>query len=290
MADALSEQLNAAIPEELSVDNVSGYADQLIAMAVEWGPKVLLALVVLIIGLWIIKKVVQGVNAGLERSNTDATLAKFLGSMVSIILKVLLFVSVAGMVGIETTSFIAILGAAGLAIGLALQGSLANFAGGVLILLFRPYKVGDFIDAQGVSGSVAEIQIFNTVIRTPDNKRIIVPNGAISNGIITNFSAEATRRVDMVFGIGYDDDIGKAKATLKRILSEDERIHADPEPFVVVSALADSSVNFTVRVWVDAANYWGVFFDTTEKVKLVFDQEGISIPYPQQDVHIHQAN
>ena len=290
MADALPEQLNAAIPEELSVDKVSGYTDQLIAMAVEWGPKVLLALVVLIIGLWIIKKVVQGVNAGLERSNTDATLAKFLGSMVSIILKVLLFVSVAGMVGIETTSFIAILGAAGLAVGLALQGSLANFAGGVLILLFRPYKVGDFIDAQGVSGSVAEIQIFNTVIRTPDNKRIIVPNGAISNGIITNFSAEATRRVDMVFGIGYDDDIGKAKATLKRILSEDERIHADPEPFVVVSALADSSVNFTVRVWVDAANYWGVFFDTTEKVKLVFDQEGISIPYPQQDVHIHQAN
>ena len=290
MADALPEQLNAAIPEELSVDKVSGYTDQLIAMAVEWGPKVLLALVVLIIGLWIIKKVVQGVNAGLERSNTDATLAKFLGSMVSIILKVLLFVSVAGMVGIETTSFIAILGAAGLAVGLALQGSLANFAGGVLILLFRPYKVGDFIDAQGVSGSVAEIQIFNTVIRTGDNKRIIVPNGAISNGIITNFSAEATRRVDMVFGIGYDDDIGKAKATLKRILSEDERIHADPEPFVVVSALADSSVNFTVRVWVDAANYWGVFFDTTEKVKLVFDQEGISIPYPQQDVHIHQAN
>lgn len=193
------------------------------------------------------------------------------------------------MVGIETTSFIAILAAAGLAIGLALQGSLANFAGGVLILMFRPYKVGDFVDAQGVTGTVDEIQIFNTVIKTGDNKRIIVPNGAISNGIITNFSAEATRRVDFIFGIGYDDDIAQAKSTLKRIFAEDDRVFTDPEPLVVVSELADSSVNFTCRVWVNAADYWGVFFDTTEKVKLVFDKENISIPYPQSDVHIHQA-
>jgi len=193
------------------------------------------------------------------------------------------------MVGIETTSFIAILAAAGLAIGLALQGSLTNFAGGVLILMFRPYKVGDFVDAQGVTGTVDEIQIFNTVIKTGDNKRIIVPNGAISNGIITNFSAEATRRVDFIFGIGYDDDIAQAKSTLKRIFAEDDRVFTDPEPLVVVSELADSSVNFTCRVWVNAADYWGVFFDTTEKVKLVFDKENISIPYPQSDVHIHQA-
>ncbi|MEM7002995.1 MAG: mechanosensitive ion channel domain-containing protein [Pseudomonadota bacterium] len=271
------------------MDSMQGYYDQAIGMAIEYGPQLILAIVVLIIGLWIIGKVVRLVQAGLNKSGTDETLAKFLCSLTSIILKALLFISVAGMVGIETTSFIAILGAAGLAIGLALQGSLANFAGGVLVLLFRPYKVGDFIDAQGVAGTVFEIQIFNTIIKTPDNKRIIVPNGAISNGIITNFSAEETRRVDFVFGIGYDDDIAKAKATLQRIMSEDSRIHSDPEPFVALGELADSSVNFTVRVWVNAADYWGVFFDTTEKVKLVFDQEGISIPYPQTDVHLHQA-
>lgn len=278
------------LPEELSTDSMQGYVDKAVEMAMEYGPQLVLAIVVLLVGLWIVNKVIDGVRAGLDKSNTDPTLAKFLGSLASVILKALLFISVAGMIGIETTSFIAVLGAAGLAIGLALQGSLANFAGGVLILLFRPYKVGDFIDAQGVMGTVAEIQIFTTIIRTGDNKRIIVPNGSISNGIITNFSAEAKRRVDFTFGIGYDDDIKKAKDTLKRIMGEDSRIHADPEPMVVVGELADSSVNFTVRVWVDAGDYWGVFFDTTEKVKLVFDEEGISIPYPQQDVHMHQAS
>ena len=281
---------SSVIPEELSTDSMQGYIDTAVEMAIEYGPKLLLAILVLIIGLWIINKVVRAVRIALEKSNTDATLAKFLCNMVSIILKALLIISVAGMIGIETTSFIAILGAAGLAIGLALQGSLANFAGGVLVLLFRPYKVGDFIDAQGVAGTVHEIQIFNTIIKTPDNKRIIVPNGAVSNGIITNFSAEATRRVDFEFGIGYGDDIAKAKEIIRSIVSADDRVHADPEPFVVVGELADSSVNFTVRVWVDAANYWGVFFDTTEQVKLAFDREGISIPFPQQDVHMHQAN
>ncbi|MEM9624185.1 MAG: mechanosensitive ion channel domain-containing protein [Pseudomonadota bacterium] len=279
-----------AIPEELSVDRMQGYVDTAIEMAIQYGPQLILAILVLIIGLWVINRVVRLVGTGLEKSETDTTLAKFLGSLTSVILKALLFISVASMVGIETTSFIAILGAAGLAIGLALQGSLANFAGGVLVLLFRPYKVGDFVDAQGVAGTVAEIQIFNTVIKTPDNKRIIVPNGAISNGIITNFSAEPTRRVDFVFGIGYNDDIAKAKATLLRIFGEDDRIHNDPEPFVVVSELADSSVNFTCRVWVDAGDYWGVYFDAIEKVKLVFDNENISIPYPQTDVHLHQVS
>lgn len=278
-----------AIPEELSVDSMQGYVDKAVELAITEGPQIVLAIVVLIVGLWIIKRVVNVVNKGLEAGNTDETLAKFLSSLASIVLKALLFISVAGMVGIETTSFIAILGAAGLAIGLALQGTLANFAGGVLVLLFRPYKVGDFVEAQGVAGTVAEIQIFNTVIKTPDNKRIIVPNGAISNGIITNFSAEETRRVDFVFGIGYDDDVAKAKATLMRIVSEDDRVLSDPAPFVELGELADSSVNFTVRVWVNAADYWGVYFATMEKVKIVFDQEGISIPYPQQDVHMHQA-
>jgi small conductance mechanosensitive channel len=277
------------IPEELSADRIQGYIDQGVEMAIQYGPKLLLSIVVLLVGLWVIKRVVNVVNKGLNASKTDPTLAKFLGSLTSIILKALLFISVASMVGIETTSFIAILGAAGLAIGLALQGSLANFAGGVLILMFRPYKVGDFVDAQGVAGTVSAIQIFNTIIKTPDNKVIIVPNGSISNGIITNFSAEETRRVDFVFGVGYDDDIAKTKETLKAIFAADERVFSDPEPFVVLSELADSSVNFTCRVWVKASDYWAVYFDTMETVKLRFDAENISIPYPQRDVHMHQV-
>ena len=279
-----------AIPEEISIDRMQGYIDSAVNLAIQYGPKLILAILVLIIGLWIIKRVTNVANKGFEASATDPTLAKFLGSLISIILKALLFISVASMIGIETTSFIAILGAAGLAIGLALQGTLANFAGGVLVLMFRPYKIGDVVDAQGVLGTVSAIQIFNTVLKTPDNKTIIVPNGAISNGIITNFSTEETRRVDFVFGIGYDDDIAQAKATLLQIFAEDERVFSDPEPFVKVGALADSSVNFTCRVWVNAADYWGVFFDTTEKVKITFDEKSIGIPYPQTDVHLHQAS
>jgi len=279
-----------AIPEELSADRMQGYIDTAVEMAMQYGPKLILAILVLIIGLWIIKRVTNVIGKGMEVSNTDPTLATFLTSLASIVLKALLFISVASTVGIETTSFIAILGAAGLAIGLALQGSLGNFAGGVLILMFRPYKVGDFVDAQGVSGTVHAIQIFNTVLKTPDNKVIIVPNGAISNGIITNFSAEETRRVDFVFGIGYDDDIEKARATLLNIFSQDERVFSDPEPFVKVGNLGDSSVDFTCRVWANAADYGGVYFDTIEKVKATFDAENISIPYPQTDVHLHQAS
>jgi len=278
-----------ATPEEISVVSMQGYVDTGVIMAMEYGPKLILAILVLIIGLWIIKRVANALNRGMEKGETDPTLAKFLGSMASIILKALLFISVASMIGIETTSFIAILGAAGLAIGLALQGSLANFAGGVLILLFRPYKVGDFIQAAGESGTVKEIQIFTTVLKTGDNKTIIIPNGPISNGNITNFSAEATRRVDFVFGIGYDDDFKSAKSTLQRIFAEDDRVFSDPEPFVVVGELADSSVNFTCRVWVNSSDYWGVYFDTIETVKATFDAENISIPYPQSDVHVHQV-
>ncbi len=276
--------------EELSTDQMAGYIDTAVEMGMTYGPKFILAIVVLIVGLWIINRAIRLMGAGMERSNTEPTLAKFLCNLSSVGLKALLLISVASMIGIETTSFIAVLGAAGLAVGLALQGSLANFAGGVLVLMFRPYKVGDFVDAQGVMGTVHEIQIFNTILKTPDNKVIIVPNGAISNGIITNFSMEATRRVDFVFGIGYSDDIAKAKATIGRLLEEDSRTLSDPEPQIVVSELADSSVNITTRVWVNAADYWGVFFDMTEKVKLAFDQEGISIPFPQRDVHLFQEN
>lgn len=275
--------------EEISTEQMTGYVDTAVEMAMLYGPQLLLAILVLIIGLWIVNRVVKLTNKGMERASVEPTLARFLSSLVSIGLKALLLISVASMVGIETTSFIAILGAAGLAIGLALQGSLANFAGGVLVLLFKPFKVGDFVEAQGVSGTVAEIQIFNTIIKTPDNKVIIVPNGAVSNGVITNYSKEATRRVDFVFGIGYNDDIAKAKEVIARLVAADDRAFKDPEPTIVVSELADSSVNITTRVWVNAPDFWGVKFDLTEKVKLAFDEEGISIPFPQQDVHMHQA-
>lgn len=275
--------------DEISTEQMTGYVDTAVEMAMLYGPQLILAILVLVIGLWIVNRVVNLTNKGMERASVEPTLARFLSSLVSIGLKALLLISVASMVGIETTSFIAILGAAGLAVGLALQGSLGNFAGGVLVLLFKPFKVGDFIEAQGVAGTVAEIQIFNTIIKTGDNKVVIVPNGAVSNGVITNYSKEATRRVDFVFGIGYGDDIGKAKEVIGRLVAADERAFKDPAPTIVVSELADSSVNITTRVWVNAADYWGVKFDLTENVKLAFDQEGISIPFPQQDVYMHQA-
>ena len=256
-------------------------------LLVDYGPGLLMAVITLVIGLWVIKIFTNVIHRVMQKSRVEASLHKFLASLFSIIMKVLLMISVASMVGIETTSFIAILGAAGLAIGLALQGSLGNFAGGVLILLFKPYKVGDFVDAQGVTGTVNEIQVFNTVLKTPDNKTVIVPNGAISNGIITNFSTEETRRVDMTFGIGYSDDIDKAKSVMQDLVTKDERILAEPAAQIAVSELADSSVNFVVRVWAKASDYWGVYFDMQEAVKKNFDQNNVSIPFPQQDVHVY---
>lgn len=270
--------------------SLEGITNNLLNLATKYGPDLLMAVVTLFVGLWLIKIVYKVVHRGLERSKVDVSLQNFLSTLVSALLKVLLIVSVASMIGIQTTSFVAILGAAGLAVGLALQGSLANFAGGVLILLFKPYKAGDFIDAQGVSGTVKAIQVFTTVMLTPDNKTIIIPNGAISNGIITNFSEQDTRRVDMVFGIGYNDDIQKAKAALNAIVDADERVLKDPAPQVVVAELADSSVNFKVRTWCNSGDYWGIYFDMQEKVKEVFDKEGISIPFPQRDVHIFNSN
>lgn len=273
----------------LDVAEVSAHVDTAIEMTMLYLPQLLLAVVVLLVGLWIINRMVKLMASGMERSKAEPTLARFLQSLVSITLKALLFISVASMVGIATTSFIAVLGAAGLAVGLALQGSLANFAGGVLVLLFRPFKVGDFITAQGVSGTVTEIQIFSTIMKTPDNVRIIVPNGAISNGIINNFSAEPTRRVDFVFGIGYGDDMAKAKAVIAEVVQADERVFEDPQPQIVVSNLGESSVDITVRVWTNAADYWGVKFHLTEAVKLAFDAADITIPFPQRDLHVHHA-
>ena len=264
-----------------------GYTDKAVELIMLYAPKLLLAIITLLVGLWVIKLIVRGLGKAMARSKVDVSLQKFLSSLLGILLKILLIISVASMVGIATTSFVAILGAAGLAVGLALQGSLANFAGGVLILLFKPFTVGDVIDAQGYVGKVHTIQVFNTILKTPDNKTIIIPNGPLSNGSITNFSTETRRRVDMTFGIGYDDDINKAREVLNGLVKNDSRILDDPEPQIVVSELADSSVNFAVRVWCDSADYWGIYFDMHEKVKMAFDQNGIGIPYPQTDVHLY---
>lgn len=266
------------------------YLNQIYGMAVNYAPKILLAALTLIIGFQIVKIISNLLRKSLSKRDMEATVRNFLVGLVNIALKAAVVISVASIIGIKTTSFVAVLGAAGLAVGLALQGSLSNFAGGVLILIFRPFKVGDFIEAQGFAGVVKDIQIFNTIMKTGDNKTIIIPNGGLANASVVNYSVEPQRRVDMVFGIGYNDDIQKAKDTLNQLIAADERILKDPAPFLAVSELADSSVNFVMRVWVQAPNYWGVFFDMQEKVKLTFDKENISIPYPQQEVHMHQVS
>ncbi len=257
-----------------------------VELLVGYGPRFLLALVTLIVGLWIIKGISKSIAKVLDKRDVDISLKPFLISITSILLKILLLLTVVSMIGVKATSFIAVLGAAGLAVGLALQGSLSNFAGGVLILLFKPFKVGDFIEAQGHLGKVHEIVIINTILKTPDNKTIILPNGALAGSSVVNYSTEQQRRVDMVFGIGYGDDIAKAKSILKQLISEDERVLKEPEPMIVLSELADSSVNFAVRAWCNGADYWNIYFDFQEKVKLTFDREGVSIPFPQRDVHL----
>lgn len=223
------------------------------------------------------------------RSTDQPTLAAFVGRMVSMGVMALAIIAALAKLGVNTTSMAAVLAAAGLAVGLALQGSLANFAAGVMIMIFRPFSVGDLVEAGGVMGTVEEVQVFATMLRTGDNRAIIVGNAAMTAGSITNYSAKDTRRVDMVFGIGYSDDIGRAKAVLARVLAEDARVLAEPEPTIGVVELADSSVNFVCRPWVKRDDYWGVYFDTHERVKLAFDAEGLSIPFPQQDVHMHTA-
>jgi small conductance mechanosensitive channel len=273
----------------LVMEKIDIYVEQGTSLALKYAPMLGLAILTLVVGMYIINTFVRFLKRTLKKRDVDPSLIPFTSSLANVGLKSMLLISVASMVGIQTTSFIAILGAAGLAVGLALQGSLANFAGGVLILLFKPFKVGDVIDAQGFLGTVKGIQIFNTVLNTPDNKKIIIPNGALASGPITNFSAEDLRRVDMVFGIGYGDDLRKAKDILTKLISEDKRILNEPaEPFIAVKELGDSSVNIVVRAWANAGDYWGIYFDTQEKVKLTFDEEGISIPFPQTDVHLHQ--
>ena len=269
------------------VDHLIKASQAWIPMIMEYGSRVLLALITLAVGWWLINRLTQKLGNLLALRKADLALQGFISSLANIILKVLLVVSVASMIGIQTTSFVAAIGAAGLAIGLALQGSLANFAGGVLILLFRPFKIGDWIEAQGVSGTVDGIQIFHTVLRTGDNKTVIVPNGNLSNGIITNYNRQPTRKVVFDVGVDYDADLQKVRKVLLA-LADDPRVHKDPAPVVVVTVLGDSAITMSLRVWVNTPDYWDVLFMFNEQSRDRLKAAGIDIPFPQRVIRVVQ--
>ncbi len=256
---------------------------------IPWSINILLAVAIFIVGRIVTKGLIRLLRKLLDKTGLDQILINFIASIVNSALLLFIIIAALDQLGVDTTSLIALLGAAGLAVGLALQNSLQNFAAGVMLIVFRPFKTGDFVEAGGTAGIVETITIFSTVMRTGDNRKVIIPNGAIYNGNIINYSAKDTRRIDMVFGIGYEDDIKKAKQIMQDILTADERVLSDPEPLIAVGELADSSVNFFVRPWVNTADYWPVMFDLTEKIKLAFDDNGISIPYPQMDVHLDKG-
>src|SRR5210317_709187 len=257
---------------------------------VDLGINLVTAVVIFFVGKWIVSLIVKGLMKAMQKGDMDITLRRFVANLARMLLMLFVIIAAIHQLGIQTASLIALLGAAGLAVGLALQGSLSNFAAGVLIVLFRPYKVGDFVEAAGIAGVVEQVQILTTILKTGDNKQIIVPNGQIMESIITNYSANDKRRVDMVVGVSYDDDLDKVRSTIEELVAADERILAEPACTIAVSALADSSVNFVVRPWVNTADYWGVMFDLTEAIKKRFDKEGISFPFPQQDVHLYKAD
>jgi small conductance mechanosensitive channel len=272
--------MNKELPQE-----IMNYA---IEITSNFGLKLLTALIVVIVGRQLVKILLKVIKVALEKANTEETVRIFIANLLNTIFTVIIFVAAINQLGVETTSIIALLGAAGLAIGLALQGSLANFAAGILIVIFRPYKVGDYIEAGTNVGTVKDIQIFSTVLRTPDNKAIVVPNGSIMDGSITNYSEQPTRRIDIIASCSYEDDLDKVKQVLKTILDSEERILTEPKPQIAVSELAESSVNFIVRPWVNSSDYLPVMYSLLEQIKKTFDQEGISIPYPQSDIHIHE--
>lgn len=266
---------------------LTNLTNQLIQLAVDKGPGILLALLTLVLGWWLINILTRAFRKAMNRSKNDMTqISSFFSKFIGIALKVMLLVSVASMIGIETTSFIAVLGAAGLAVGLALQGSLANFAGGILIIFFKPFKVGDYIDGNGGSGVVTHIDLLHTVLLTVDNKVITIPNGQLSNNSVTNYSMEETRRVDFNVGIAYHTDIKLARQVALETISGDERVQKDPEPVAFLTALDDSAMNLQIRVWTKTSDYWGVYFDNLEMIKEAFDKHNISIPFPQRDIHM----
>lgn len=255
-----------------------------------YGVKIIIAIVVLIVGLWVIKRIIKGTDRVMTKREVNVSLRGFLRSLVGILLKLLLLISIAEMVGLKTTSFIAVVGAAGLAVGLALQGTLANFAGGVMILLFKPFKVGDLIVSQGHLGKVKEIHIFVTILLTPENKTVILPNAAVSSNDIVNYTTEGIIRVDLTFGISYSSNIKAAKDTLMKIMVDHPNVLSEPAPFVGVSELADSAVNLAVRPYAKPEDYWKVYFDVYEAGKLALDSAGITIPFPQMDVHLNKLD
>ena len=256
---------------------------------VDFGINVITAIVIFFVGKWIVALVIKGLMKAMHKGDIDTTLRRFIGNLARMLLMLFVIIAAINALGVQTASLIALIGAAGLAVGLALQGSLSNFAAGVLIVLFRPYKVGDWIEGGGVSGAVEEVQILTTVLKTGDNKRVIIPNSQIMGSTITNYSANETRRVDLVVGVSYSDDLDKVRKELEGLVAADERILKDPAVTIAVSELADSSVNFVLRPWVKTADYWGVYFGLTEAIKKRFDEVGISIPFPQQDVYLHNV-
>ena len=270
------------------MENFESISTTVVGWAALYGIKLVVALLIFVIGKWVAKRLASIAEKMMKSREVDAALVNFVSSLVYYALLIFVVIAALGQIGIQTASFVAIVGAAGLAIGLAMQGSLSNFAAGVLIIIFKPFKIGDFVEMAGVAGVIENIMIFTTELKTGDNKKVIVPNSSVLGGVITNYSANDTRRVDLVMGIGYNDDIDKAKRVLEEIISADARILKAPAPLIAVSELADSSVNFAVRPWVKSGDYWAVYFALHETVKKRFDQEGISIPYPQQDVHLHK--
>lgn len=258
-------------------------------LMIQYAVNVVTALLILFIGNWVVKKVAGSVAAVLKKRDLDQTVVDFIENMVRYVMFAIVLIAALGRVGVETASIVAVIGAAGLAIGLALQGSLSNFAAGVLIVTFRPFKSGDYVEVGGVAGSVASIQIFSTVLTTPDNKMVVVPNGTVISSPITNYSRHATRRIDFIIGVSYKSDLQKTKEVLTRIVKADERVLQDPEPTIGVHALMDSSVNFVVRPWVKTEDYWSTYFDLMQAIKEGLDKEGIEIPFPQMDVHYHAA-
>ncbi len=260
--------------------------DKLINLSTTLGSKLLAAIIIFLIGRWIVKRLKKLVSNILERRHVEASLSTFTRSLINITLNFLLILMVVGTLGVETSSIIALFASIGVGVGMALSGTLQNFAGGIMILLFKPFKVGDFIEAQGQSGTVKEIQIFNTILTTPDNKIIIIPNGGLSTGITQNYSTEATRRVDWQFGIAYGDNYDKARNVIEKLLNADNRILKNPDYFIALTSLGESSVNIVVRAWVNAPDYWGVYFDMNEKIYKTFAEENINIPFPQLDVHL----
>lgn len=268
--------------------DVSAVMDWLKTDGIDFAVNVVAAIAIFIIGRIIVRVVVGALRRAMQRNEVEKTLESFICNLVRMSLLVLVVITAIAQLGVETTSLIAVFGAAGLAVGLALQGSLSNFAAGVLIVLFRPYKAGDFIEAAGVAGSVDDVQILTTILKTPDNKKVIVPNGQILGDVITNYSAHETRRLELVIGVSYSDDLDKVKRTLRELVDADERILDEPECQIALKELADSSVNFVVRPWVKSDDYWGVYFDLTEAVKRRFDDDDISFPFPQRDVHLYK--